>query len=285
MGGISLGLLALSADRAPVLVALAVLLAAAALLARRFGAGLSAWAGNAALTAFLAARVGHVIAHASIFAQEPLTALAFWQGGFSPAGGAAGFLAVTVLHLRRHRAQEGRHRLGLPVGDRASGASRRQPPALSEPGRAGAGPGRRPRRDRRRQLWHRRYAQANGGYEGIQIKVAEPDDRVQASIQAVQSALLYSKDNAAFGAALDAGIQELHASGKMGEILQANGLDPSGADVGEPRLVKEASPGSPAAASACSLRRMAVGFFASRTNYPVSPAPAHALRPGQALCR
>lgn len=82
------------------------------------------------------------------------------------------------------------------------------------------------------------YAQKNGGYAGIQIKVAEPDDRVQASIQAAQSALLYAKDNTAFGAALDAGIQELHASGKMGEILKANGLDPSGADVGEPRLVK-----------------------------------------------
>ena len=82
------------------------------------------------------------------------------------------------------------------------------------------------------------YAQKSGGYAGIQIKVAEPDDRVQASIQAAQAALLYSKDNPEFGAALDAGIQEMHGSGELAEILKSNGLDPSGADVGEPRLVK-----------------------------------------------
>lgn len=82
------------------------------------------------------------------------------------------------------------------------------------------------------------YAQKNGGYAGIQIKVAEPDERVQASIQAAQSALLYSKDNVDFGAALDAGIKELHASGELAKILTSNGLDASGADVGEPRLVK-----------------------------------------------
>lgn len=104
MGGISLGPLVLSADRAPVMIALAVLLAAGALMARRVGAGLSAWAGNAALAAFLAARAGHVAAHAGTYAQEPLSALAFWQGGFSPAAGVAGFLAVTALHLWRNRA-------------------------------------------------------------------------------------------------------------------------------------------------------------------------------------
>lgn len=82
------------------------------------------------------------------------------------------------------------------------------------------------------------FAQAKGGYEGIQIKVAEPDDRVQASIQAAQAAIIYSLDNPGFGAALDAGIQAMHASGELAEILKANGLDPSGADVGEPRLVK-----------------------------------------------
>jgi polar amino acid transport system substrate-binding protein len=82
------------------------------------------------------------------------------------------------------------------------------------------------------------YAQKNGGYAGIQIKVAEPDDRVQASIQAAQAALIYSKDNPEFGAALDAGIEEMHTSGELAEILKSNGLDPSGADVGEPRLVK-----------------------------------------------
>ena len=104
MGGISLGPLVLSADRAPVVIALAVLLLAGSILARRFGAPLSGWAGNAALAGLIAARAGHVAAHAAVYAEDPLSALAVWQGGFSPAGGAAGFAAVTALHLWRHRA-------------------------------------------------------------------------------------------------------------------------------------------------------------------------------------
>lgn len=103
MGGLSLGPFVLSAERAPVVIALAVLLAASAIMARRFGTGLSGWVGNAVLAAFVAARAGHVAAHAATFAQEPLSALAFWQGGFSLTGGAIGFLAVTALHLWRHR--------------------------------------------------------------------------------------------------------------------------------------------------------------------------------------
>ncbi len=39
------------------------------------------------------------------------------------------------------------------------------------------------------------YAQKHGGYEGIQIKVAEPDQRVQASTQAAQANIIYSKAN------------------------------------------------------------------------------------------
>lgn len=65
MGGITLGPLALSADRAPVVIALAVLLLASGILARRFGAPLSVWAGNAALAGFVTARAGHVAAHAA----------------------------------------------------------------------------------------------------------------------------------------------------------------------------------------------------------------------------
>ncbi|MBB3770179.1 polar amino acid transport system substrate-binding protein [Angulomicrobium tetraedrale] len=81
------------------------------------------------------------------------------------------------------------------------------------------------------------YAQKKGGYAGIIIKVAEPDPRVQSSIQAAQANLLYTKANADLGKALDASIQELHKSGELKEILKANGLDPSGTDVGEPRVV------------------------------------------------
>lgn len=81
------------------------------------------------------------------------------------------------------------------------------------------------------------YAQAKGGYPGIKIKVAEPDQRVQASIQAAQANLLYTKANTELGKALDESIQKLHKNGGLKEILKANGLDPSGSDVGEPRVV------------------------------------------------
>jgi polar amino acid transport system substrate-binding protein len=68
--------------------------------------------------------------------------------------------------------------------------------------------------------------------------VAQPDQRVQASIEAAQANIIYSKANAEFGKALDGTIELLHKNGQLAEILKAQGLDPSGADVGEPRLVK-----------------------------------------------
>jgi polar amino acid transport system substrate-binding protein len=37
---------------------------------------------------------------------------------------------------------------------------------------------------------------------------------------------------------LDAAIKEMHSNGDLAKILTANGLDPSGADTGEPRLIQ-----------------------------------------------
>jgi polar amino acid transport system substrate-binding protein len=82
------------------------------------------------------------------------------------------------------------------------------------------------------------YAQAKGGYPGIKINVSEPDPRVAASGQPAQSNLLYSKDNTAFGEALDAAIKEMHENGELAKILTDNGLAASGADTGEPRLIE-----------------------------------------------
>jgi polar amino acid transport system substrate-binding protein len=82
------------------------------------------------------------------------------------------------------------------------------------------------------------YAQKKGGYAGIIIKVAEPDPRVQASIQAAQSGFPYTKSNASLGAAMDADIEAMHKDGKIAGFLKSFGLDPSGADVGPPRLVQ-----------------------------------------------
>lgn len=81
------------------------------------------------------------------------------------------------------------------------------------------------------------YAQKNSGYPGIVIKVSEPDPRVQASIQAAQCNLLYTKANASLGAAMDADIVAMHKDGSIAGYLKSFGLDPSGADVGEPRVI------------------------------------------------
>lgn len=81
-------------------------------------------------------------------------------------------------------------------------------------------------------------AQRNGALKGIEIKVAEPDERVGASVEPPQIGLPMTFDNVVLLEASDAVIAELHASGRMKEILVTYGLDPSAADVGEPRLVK-----------------------------------------------
>jgi len=82
------------------------------------------------------------------------------------------------------------------------------------------------------------YAQSQGAYKDIKIEVAKPDPRVPVSVEPAQIALLYNINKKDFGAALDAEIKKIHAEGKIAEILKNNGLAESGADVGEPRLIK-----------------------------------------------
>lgn len=104
MGGISLGPLVLSADRAPVLAGLVVLMLVTWLIARKTGPAISHWASAAVIAAAIAARLGFVASHASVYLAEPLTILAFWQGGFSPLWGMAGFALVSAWHLWRRPA-------------------------------------------------------------------------------------------------------------------------------------------------------------------------------------
>ncbi|WP_237478849.1 substrate-binding periplasmic protein [Lichenibacterium dinghuense] len=82
------------------------------------------------------------------------------------------------------------------------------------------------------------YAQKKGGYPGIKILVSKPDPRVQSSVEPAQSGLLYTKGNKALGEALDDGIAKMHADGTIANLLKQNGLDPSGADVGAPRIMQ-----------------------------------------------
>lgn len=82
------------------------------------------------------------------------------------------------------------------------------------------------------------YAKSQGAYEGIEIVIAKPDERVPVSVEPAQIALLYHKDNPELGAAIDAEIRELQKTGKIADILEAHGLDRSGAETGEPRLIE-----------------------------------------------
>lgn len=82
------------------------------------------------------------------------------------------------------------------------------------------------------------YAQSQGAYKDIKIEIAKPDPRVPLSVEPAQISLLYNIKKTDLGAAIDAEIQKMHAEGKIGEILKRNGLSESGANVGEPRLIK-----------------------------------------------
>ena len=82
------------------------------------------------------------------------------------------------------------------------------------------------------------YAQKKGGYQGIKILVSKPDSRVQSSIEPAQSGLLYTKGNKELGVAIDDGIAKMRADGTIANLLKENGLDPSGADVGAPRIME-----------------------------------------------
>lgn len=82
-------------------------------------------------------------------------------------------------------------------------------------------------------------AQKSGSaLKGIQIKVAEKDERVQASVNAAQAGFPMTKDNAGLTSAVNADLAEIRSSGKLVEILEKFGMPKSAADVGEPRLIK-----------------------------------------------
>ncbi|WP_296746954.1 ABC transporter substrate-binding protein [Mesorhizobium sp.] len=81
-------------------------------------------------------------------------------------------------------------------------------------------------------------AQKNGAYGGMKVEIIEPDDSVAASKEPAQSNFPHTKDNPKLTDALKDDINALHANGKIGEILKKYGLDPSGANTGEPRVIQ-----------------------------------------------
>lgn len=83
------------------------------------------------------------------------------------------------------------------------------------------------------------YAQKTAGaYEGIEIKLAQPDERISASVKAPQAGVLYTKGNDTLGAAIDATIGRLVSEGAMTKAITDAGYDPRVAETGEPWLVQ-----------------------------------------------
>jgi len=77
----------------------------------------------------------------------------------------------------------------------------------------------------------------NYNAEGYEVEVAEPNPAVPVTEQPGQSNFPMNKDNTALIEAINEDIATLRESGKLAEILEANGMDPSAADPGEPRLL------------------------------------------------
>lgn len=110
MDFLEVGPFALAVDRAAAIVAIALFVAVCGLLAARAGRPLEGAAWLAAAVGAAAARAGFVATHWPAFRDEPLTILAFWQGGFAPAWGVAAAALVLVVVLRSRRAAA--HALG-----------------------------------------------------------------------------------------------------------------------------------------------------------------------------
>ena len=71
----------------------------------------------------------------------------------------------------------------------------------------------------------------------LKVEVIDPFEELSFSLEPAQSAFLVQKGRDDLLAALNETIAELRESGRLAEILKKNGLDPSAAEPGEPRLL------------------------------------------------
>lgn len=82
------------------------------------------------------------------------------------------------------------------------------------------------------------YAAKNGTLKDIKVEIAQPDDRIRATLEAAQASLPYAKSATDFGKALDANIEEMHKDGTIAKILESYGLDKNMGNVGSPKLIE-----------------------------------------------
>ena len=106
MNAINIGPLVLAYDRLVILISLALFLALAEWIARRReGPRFSIWAWNAVTAGLVAARLGYVFTHLSIYLQDPLNIFYVWQGGFSSWWGLLGGFLYSIWFFRRQPRQ------------------------------------------------------------------------------------------------------------------------------------------------------------------------------------
>ena len=82
------------------------------------------------------------------------------------------------------------------------------------------------------------YAQQQGGLKNFKIVHAEPDKRVQASIEAAQIAFALAKGNDELEQALNENIAHLKNNNTIGNTLETYGLSAQDSEVGAPRAIE-----------------------------------------------
>lgn len=102
MDAVQIGPIALSWARVQVALALLGMVLLAEVYARKVDRRLSSWAWNAILVGLLAARLAFVLRHAATYAQDPLSALYVWQGGFDAWAGVVAGGVYTLMALPRN---------------------------------------------------------------------------------------------------------------------------------------------------------------------------------------
>lgn len=107
MQAVTLGPLVFAADRLAVITGVFVFLTCSSVAARRLAPSLARWSSWAAVMAFIGTRLWHVAAHAGNFADDPLRAVSFWQGGFAWEGALVGGALASLWLLRGGRALAG----------------------------------------------------------------------------------------------------------------------------------------------------------------------------------
>ncbi len=101
MDAIALGPLLISLPRLYAFLAALLLLIASLLLLRLPKGHQARWFNGLVIAWLLAARLGHVIVHWSVYEQAPLDALKFWQPGYDPLWGLIAALLWSAWTLRR----------------------------------------------------------------------------------------------------------------------------------------------------------------------------------------